>query len=105
MPSPLPSLSLSQVWDLSEGGPQPGLTAFKDIKGHSILGCGGDGTIGWIFSELDKMQYPEGQLPPVRHYCYSSFSCHSKHLYICLSDISITIQWRYTVYYRYSPPP
>ncbi|KAL6057878.1 Diacylglycerol kinase [Balamuthia mandrillaris] len=54
----------NQVYDLSEGGPMAGLLQFKDVPNHLVLGCGGDGTIGWILSVMDKIDY-KGSHPPV----------------------------------------
>jgi len=58
-----------QIFDLGEGGPEPGLNFMfnNKIKNFQILGCGGDGTCAWILSILDKINpevYPPlGVLP------------------------------------------
>eukprot|EP00039_Didymoeca_costata_P019611 m.338250 g.338250 ORF g.338250 m.338250 type:complete len:1050 (+) comp18353_c0_seq1:343-3492(+) len=46
-----------QVFDLSRGGPKAGLELIKSDEDMQFraLGCGGDGTIGWILQEADKM--------------------------------------------------
>eukprot|EP01087_Luapelamoeba_hula_P010139 TRINITY_DN2671_c0_g1_i5.p1 TRINITY_DN2671_c0_g1~~TRINITY_DN2671_c0_g1_i5.p1 ORF type:complete len:631 (+),score=69.24 TRINITY_DN2671_c0_g1_i5:189-1895(+) len=58
-----------QIFDLAKGGPKPGLDAFKPLidagKSFYILGCGGDGTIGWICAILDKTGIPTEHLPPI----------------------------------------
>jgi len=43
-----------QVFDLSNGGPLPGLYVFRKIVKYKILVCGGDGTIGWVLQCLDN---------------------------------------------------
>jgi len=44
-----------QVFDITNGGPERGLTKFESCKKLRVLGCGGDGTIAWILSVLDKL--------------------------------------------------
>ncbi|KJE96781.1 diacylglycerol kinase 1 [Capsaspora owczarzaki ATCC 30864] len=53
-----------QIWDLGQGGPRPGLLQFREIA-HKVLVCGGDGTVGWVLSEMDKIDYAPLQQPPV----------------------------------------
>eukprot|EP01112_Ceratiomyxa_fruticulosa_P018695 TRINITY_DN6020_c0_g4_i1.p1 TRINITY_DN6020_c0_g4~~TRINITY_DN6020_c0_g4_i1.p1 ORF type:complete len:676 (-),score=151.62 TRINITY_DN6020_c0_g4_i1:18-2045(-) len=55
----------SYIFDLSHGGPAAGLNMWKDTIGWRILACGGDGTAGWVLSELDKITLGEGGMPPV----------------------------------------
>ncbi|XP_030843854.1 diacylglycerol kinase zeta isoform X4 [Strongylocentrotus purpuratus] len=52
-----------QVFDLSQGGPREGLEIFKKVPNLRILACGGDGTVGWILSEIDKLKFKP--MPPV----------------------------------------
>ncbi|ELR20665.1 diacylglycerol kinase, putative [Acanthamoeba castellanii str. Neff] len=56
-----------QIFDLRNGGPKPGLETFGALveagRDFAILGCGGDGTIGWICSELDKTGWPVERMP------------------------------------------
>lgn len=63
-------LNPRQVFDLSQGGPQPAIELYKRVPGVRLLACGGDGTVGWILSALDKLevdhhspQAPVGVLP------------------------------------------
>uniref|UniRef100_A0AAY5EHG0 Diacylglycerol kinase n=1 Tax=Electrophorus electricus TaxID=8005 RepID=A0AAY5EHG0_ELEEL len=49
-------LNPAQVFDLMNGGPQLGLRLFQKFETFRILVCGGDGSVGWVLSELDKMQ-------------------------------------------------
>ena len=48
-------------------GPAEGLLDFKTVPRFRILVCGGDGTVGWVLDELDKLQLeyrpPVGVLP------------------------------------------
>lgn len=56
-----------QVWDLSCGGPEKALKSFSVLSRFQILVCGGDGTVSWIISVLEKMSLkrwpPIGILP------------------------------------------
>ena len=49
-------LNPHQIFDLSHGGPYPGLYTFKDFENFRILICGGDGTYGWVLQALDETQ-------------------------------------------------
>ncbi|CAH8864977.1 unnamed protein product [Trichobilharzia szidati] len=56
-------LNPRQVFDLSQGGPKLGLELFNHVPNLRILVCGGDGTVGWIFSTIDSMTF--STVPPV----------------------------------------
>lgn len=63
-PSPPPP----QVVDVSETPPETGLEICRHLPNHTcrVLVCGGDGTVGWVLSALDKCQLPvstEGNIP------------------------------------------
>ncbi|XP_072035014.1 diacylglycerol kinase delta-like isoform X2 [Amphiura filiformis] len=49
-------LNPAQVFDLMNGGPTIGLRLFQKFDTFRILVCGGDGSIGWVLSEYDKME-------------------------------------------------
>eukprot|EP01130_Rhizamoeba_saxonica_P017532 TRINITY_DN8523_c0_g1_i1.p1 TRINITY_DN8523_c0_g1~~TRINITY_DN8523_c0_g1_i1.p1 ORF type:complete len:332 (-),score=68.39 TRINITY_DN8523_c0_g1_i1:371-1366(-) len=46
------------IFDLSEGGPRPGLLLFEQHR-HNMkcIACGGDGTVGWLLSVLDDLDW------------------------------------------------
>uniref|UniRef100_A0A480K3E5 Diacylglycerol kinase n=1 Tax=Sus scrofa TaxID=9823 RepID=A0A480K3E5_PIG len=46
-------LNPAQVFDLMNGGPHLGLRLFLDT--FRILVCGGDGSVGWVLSEIDSL--------------------------------------------------
>uniref|UniRef100_A0A8C2A523 Diacylglycerol kinase n=1 Tax=Cyprinus carpio TaxID=7962 RepID=A0A8C2A523_CYPCA len=48
-------LNPAQVFDLMNGGPQLGLRLFQKFETFRTLVCGGDGSVGWVLSELDKL--------------------------------------------------
>ncbi|XP_019848920.1 PREDICTED: diacylglycerol kinase zeta-like [Amphimedon queenslandica] len=50
-------LNPRQVFDLTKGGPKFGLTLFKNCSNMRILACGGDGTVGWVLSVLDQLDF------------------------------------------------
>jgi diacylglycerol kinase (ATP) len=59
-------LGPEQVFDLTEGGPEPGLRKYvKDgqFVPCRVLACGGDGTPGWILTVMDTMKC--GNEPPI----------------------------------------
>ncbi|XP_029463328.1 diacylglycerol kinase eta-like isoform X2 [Rhinatrema bivittatum] len=48
-------LNPAQVFDLMNGGPHLGLRLFQKFSTFRILVCGGDGSVGWVLSEIDKL--------------------------------------------------
>lgn len=48
-------LNPAQVFDLIQGGPRLGLRLFRHFDPFRILVCSGDGSIGWVLSEIDKL--------------------------------------------------
>uniref|UniRef100_A0A7S3Z6U3 Diacylglycerol kinase n=1 Tax=Lotharella globosa TaxID=91324 RepID=A0A7S3Z6U3_9EUKA len=53
-----------QVHDLAHGGPEPGLSRFRDLSRFRILVCGGDGSVSWVLTAIDKLKF-EQRDPPV----------------------------------------
>lgn len=52
-----------QVWDLADGGPENILESFSVFSRLRILVCGGDGTVSWIVSTIEKMKLQ--RWPPI----------------------------------------
>ncbi len=52
-----------QIWDLADGGPEKILKSFSVLTRLRLLVCGGDGTVSWIISALDKMNIE--RWPPI----------------------------------------
>ncbi|XP_069473981.1 diacylglycerol kinase delta isoform X2 [Ambystoma mexicanum] len=48
-------LNPAQVFDLMNGGPHLGLRLFQNFDTFRILVCGGDGSVGWVLSEIDSL--------------------------------------------------
>ncbi|OBS57893.1 hypothetical protein A6R68_10981 [Neotoma lepida] len=46
-------LNPSQVFDLSKGGPEAGISMFKNFARFRVLVCGGDGSVSWVLSTID----------------------------------------------------
>ena len=55
------------MWDLANGGPEKVLKSFSVLSRFQVLICGGDGTVSWIISALERMNLkrwpPIGILP------------------------------------------
>jgi hypothetical protein len=58
-------LNPRQVFDLQSQPPAIALNQYKDVPGLVVLCCGGDGTVGWLLSELDKIDFGGRPVPPV----------------------------------------
>ncbi|XP_054724855.1 diacylglycerol kinase eta-like [Uloborus diversus] len=48
-------LNPAQVFDLMNGGPGLGLRMFRTFNPFRILVCGGDGSVSWVLTEIDKL--------------------------------------------------
>nr|XP_006816467.1 PREDICTED: diacylglycerol kinase delta-like [Saccoglossus kowalevskii] len=48
-------LNPAQVFDLMNGGPHLGLRLFQRFETFRVIIAGGDGSVGWVLSEIDKM--------------------------------------------------
>eukprot|EP00090_Calanus_glacialis_P004663 TRINITY_DN13516_c0_g1_i1.p1 TRINITY_DN13516_c0_g1~~TRINITY_DN13516_c0_g1_i1.p1 ORF type:complete len:399 (+),score=94.60 TRINITY_DN13516_c0_g1_i1:67-1263(+) len=46
-------------------GPGPGLQKFKGTRNLRVIACGGDGTVGWVLSEIDNVIWSEHGKPPI----------------------------------------
>ena len=40
---------------MTQGGPGPAIEMFRKVPNIRLLACGGDGTVGWVLSILDKI--------------------------------------------------
>eukprot|EP00112_Aurelia_sp_Birch-Aquarium-sp1_P014287 Seg3077.2 transcript_id=Seg3077.2/GoldUCD/mRNA.D3Y31 product="Diacylglycerol kinase zeta" protein_id=Seg3077.2/GoldUCD/D3Y31 len=50
-------LNPRQVFDLMlDGGPKFGLELYRKVPNLRILVCGGDGSVGWVLSEIDRLK-------------------------------------------------
>mmetsp|Transcript_1438 Transcript_1438/g.2706 ORF Transcript_1438/g.2706 Transcript_1438/m.2706 type:complete len:1056 (-) Transcript_1438:1640-4807(-) len=52
-----------QVWDLANGGPEKILLSFSVFSRLQLLICGGDGTVSWIISVIEKLDLK--RWPPI----------------------------------------
>lgn len=48
-------LNPAQVFDLISSGPGLGLRLFRHFDPFRILVCSGDGSVGWVVSEIDRL--------------------------------------------------
>ncbi|XP_055291180.1 diacylglycerol kinase theta isoform X2 [Moschus berezovskii] len=49
-------LNPHQVFELTNGGPLPGLHVFSQLPRFRVLVCGGDGTVGWVLAALEDVR-------------------------------------------------
>merc|ERR1711944_205997 len=45
-------------------GPRGGLEKYKDTPNLRVIACGGDGTVGWVLSEIDNVSWGASGKPP-----------------------------------------
>lgn len=49
-------LNPAQVFELSGAGPRLGLRLFRHFAPIRVLVCSGDGSVGWVLQEVDKLE-------------------------------------------------
>eukprot|EP00127_Corallochytrium_limacisporum_P001772 Clim_evm3s80 gene=Clim_evmTU3s80 len=54
-----------QLRDLIAEGPRQSLIDFMKVPNHVVVVGGGDGSVGWVMMEMDKIDYPDGTRPAV----------------------------------------
>ncbi|CAB4054795.1 dgkA [Lepeophtheirus salmonis] len=58
-------LDEERVYNINaDGGPGRALKEHLHTENLRIIACGGDGTVGWILSEMDKLSYPDSACIP-----------------------------------------
>ena len=50
-------LGKSHVFDLSQGGPLPGLEQHRHRQNLRVIACGGDGTVSWVMNAIDDVKF------------------------------------------------
>ncbi|XP_071455595.1 diacylglycerol kinase eta isoform X2 [Hetaerina americana] len=55
-------LNPAQVFDLIQNGPGLGLRLFRHFDPFRILVCSGDGSVGWVLSEIDNLGMHQCQI-------------------------------------------
>uniref|UniRef100_H2YKX6 Diacylglycerol kinase n=1 Tax=Ciona savignyi TaxID=51511 RepID=H2YKX6_CIOSA len=78
-------LNPAQVFDLMCSGPQVGLKMFSKFESFRILICGGDGSIGWVLSEMDKFNLNNKVSFPaiIEKYEKSSTKTAKSNIHVC----------------------
>ncbi|KAG6456879.1 hypothetical protein O3G_MSEX010028 [Manduca sexta] len=55
-------LNPAQVFELSGAGPRLGLRLFRHFAPLRVLVCSGDGSVGWVLQEVDKLEMHAGEM-------------------------------------------
>lgn len=69
-------LNPAQVFDLVSAGPGLGLRMFRHFEPFRILVCSGDGSVGWVLSEIDRMDLIVSEFSLLLIYQCVSISSH-----------------------------
>lgn len=68
-------LNPAQVFDLVSAGPGLGLRLFRHFEPFRILVCSGDGSVGWVLSEIDRMDLIVSEIISPAFFFFKNFHC------------------------------
>ena len=64
-------------------GPTFGLKLFEHLDQFQVLVCGGDGSVGWVLTEMDKLNlHNQGRIERKPQYDLDAFFCNYTYGYV-----------------------